>query len=56
MSEQQNNFEKVKLQTDVGFDIRFVTMQQNSPHHSGTSSSFPRGAAEPYPQHPELFT
>lgn len=30
---QQNSFEKVKLQSDVGFDIRFVTMQQNSPHH-----------------------
>lgn len=33
MSEQKNSFEKVKLQADVGFDIRFVTMQQNSPHH-----------------------
>lgn len=30
---QQNSFEKVELQADVGFEIRFVTMQQNSSHH-----------------------
>ena len=33
MPEQQNNFEKVELESDVGFDIRFVTMQHNSPYH-----------------------
>jgi len=33
MSEQQNSFENVELESDVGFDIRFVTMHHNSPHH-----------------------
>lgn len=33
MSERQNSFENVELESDVGFDIRFVTMHHNSPHH-----------------------
>lgn len=33
MPEQQNNFENVELEADVGFDIRFVTMNHNSPYH-----------------------
>lgn len=33
MPQQQNNFEKVELKSDVGFEIRFVTMQHNSPYH-----------------------
>jgi len=33
MSEQQNSFENVALETDVGFDVRFVTMHHNSPYH-----------------------
>lgn len=33
MPEQQNSYEKVELKSDVGFDIRFVTMQHNSPYH-----------------------
>lgn len=33
MPEQQNNYEKVELEADVGFDIRFVTMNHNSPYH-----------------------
>lgn len=28
-----NAFEEVKLEQDVGFDIRFVTMKHNSPYH-----------------------
>lgn len=31
--EQKNMYEKVILQPDVGFDIRFVTMNHNSPFH-----------------------
>ena len=30
---QQNQFESVELEPEWGFDIRFVTMQHNSPHH-----------------------
>ena len=33
MSDQQNRYENVELESDVGFDIRFVTMHHNSPHH-----------------------
>ncbi len=33
MAEQQNNYENVELEADKGFDIRFVTMNQNSPFH-----------------------
>ncbi len=33
MSEQQNSYENVQLEADVGFDIRFVTMNHNSPYH-----------------------
>ena len=33
MPELQNNYEKVELESDVGFDVRFVTMHQNSPYH-----------------------
>ena len=33
MSEQQNSFENVELESDVGFDVRFVTMHHNSPYH-----------------------
>lgn len=33
MSEQNNTYENVNLQPDVGFDIRFVTMNHNSPFH-----------------------
>ena len=31
--ELQNNYENVELESDVGFDVRFVTMHHNSPHH-----------------------
>lgn len=30
---QDNTYENVRLQPDVGFDIRFVTMNHNSPFH-----------------------
>lgn len=33
MQETGNKFEKVNLEPDVGFDIRFVTMKHNSPFH-----------------------
>lgn len=33
MQENGNTYEKVTLQPDVGFDIRFVTMNHNSPFH-----------------------
>lgn len=33
MPEQENNYEKLNLQPDIGFDIRFVTMKHNSPFH-----------------------
>lgn len=33
MMELQNNYENVELESDVGFDVRFVTMHHNSPHH-----------------------
>ena len=33
MEEQKNTYENVTLEPDVGFDIRFVTMDHNSPFH-----------------------
>ncbi len=33
MNQLEKNFENVDLKSDLGFDIRFVTMQHNSPHH-----------------------
>jgi len=33
MPEQQNSYENIELESDVGFDIRFVTMHHNSPFH-----------------------
>lgn len=33
METQKNTYEDVRLQPDVGFDIRFVTMNHNSPFH-----------------------
>ena len=33
MQDQQNSYEKVELESDIGFDIRFVTMHHNSPYH-----------------------
>ncbi len=30
---QDNSYENVQLQPDIGFDIRFVTMKHNSPFH-----------------------
>lgn len=33
MTERDNTYEDVNLQPDVGFDIRFVTMNHNSPFH-----------------------
>lgn len=33
MQKLQNNYENVELERDVGFDIRFVTFQHNSPYH-----------------------
>lgn len=33
MQEQDNTYENVNLQPDIGFDIRFVTMNHNSPFH-----------------------
>lgn len=33
MPGQENNYEKLNLQPDIGFDIRFVTMKHNSPFH-----------------------
>lgn len=33
MSGQQNSFENVELESNVGFDVRFVTMHHNSPYH-----------------------
>ncbi len=33
MPEQENTYENVNLQPDIGFDVRFVTMHHNSPFH-----------------------
>lgn len=33
MQEPDNTYENVNLQPDIGFDIRFVTMNHNSPFH-----------------------
>lgn len=33
MKDSEKNFEKVELETERGFDIRFVTMRHNSPYH-----------------------
>lgn len=33
MKEKKNTYEKVELQPEIGFDIRFVTMDHNSPFH-----------------------
>ena len=33
MIDLEKNFENVQLEEDRGFDIRFVTMQHNSPCH-----------------------
>ena len=33
MGVQDNTYENVMLQPDIGFDIRFVTMNHNSPFH-----------------------
>lgn len=33
MQQQDNTYENVNLQPDIGFDIRFVTMDHNSPFH-----------------------
>ena len=33
MPDLQNSYEQIALESDVGFDVRFVTMYQNSPYH-----------------------
>ena len=38
MEEQKNTYENVTLEPDVGFDIRFVTMDHNSPFHWHTQT------------------